>query len=180
MTHERNIQPVEKGHAEKHRDPDDPDSQFEEGVHAQRMRPRGNQARQDDTPQKHAPHVGSQEDAERYRGRPDHQLQHLEPDNFIYQGGTAAADEQRQQEKESPPARRRRIESCVSRFVQNIIQIQPPCIYLCIAYTNPDASCALRRIPSPEKRAGGWRTARSTIRGQSPARPWFPRPPACP
>jgi len=63
------------------------------------MPARGDDARQGDTAQAHPAHEGSQQHGEGNRGGTDHQLQQLEPDDFVDQRSATAADEQRQQQR---------------------------------------------------------------------------------
>ena len=73
------------------------DAELERRVDAQRMLPRVNQAREQQAAEAHPAHEGPEQDAERDRGRADHQLEELKPDDLVDQRGAAAADEQEQQ-----------------------------------------------------------------------------------
>ena len=47
-------------------------------------------------------HERAQQHAQRHGRRADHQLQQLEPDDLVDQGGAAAADKQQQQRRKEP------------------------------------------------------------------------------
>ena len=79
---------------------DDADRNLEERVHLQRVMPRGDIARQQKAAEAHAAHERAEQHANRYRGGADEQLQHLEPDDLVYQRRAAAADEQQQQHRQ--------------------------------------------------------------------------------
>jgi hypothetical protein len=55
---------------------------------------------QEQAAQAHAAHVDPEQDAERHRRRPDGELQELEPDDFVDEGGAAGPDEQQQERRE--------------------------------------------------------------------------------
>ena len=67
-------------------------------VDPQRMLPAQLQPRQQEAAQAQPAHERGQQHAQRNRGRPDHQLQQLVPDDFVDQRGAAAAGEQQQQQ----------------------------------------------------------------------------------
>ena len=103
------VDAVHQRHAEQRQNAADADAQLHRGIHPQRMqRSRPGDARQRQAAQAQPAHEGGQQHAERNRGRADHQLQQLVPDDFVNQRGAAAGGEQHQKQREKA-ARRARI-----------------------------------------------------------------------
>jgi hypothetical protein len=78
---------------EEHGESEETGAEFEAGVDPQGMFAGGDQAGQGSAAEAHASHERSEQDGKRGGGRPDHQLQQLQPDDLIDQGGTPAPDE---------------------------------------------------------------------------------------
>jgi hypothetical protein len=76
-------------------------AQLEARVHAQRMLTRRYEVRQREAAQTHAGHECAEEHSQRNRRGSDHQLQQLEPDDFVDEGCAPAADEQQQERRKN-------------------------------------------------------------------------------
>ncbi len=83
-------------HPEQHREADDGDADLQHGVDTERMPLGRDDPRQQQAAQAHAAHEGAEQHAHRNGRRPDHQLQQLEPDDLVDEGGASAADKQQQ------------------------------------------------------------------------------------
>ncbi len=91
------IEVIDIRNAEPHQDADYPNGQLERGVNAKRMASLRNKARQAQAAQTHPCHEGSQQYSQGNRGGTDHELEHLKPNDFVNQRGTAAGGEEHQQ-----------------------------------------------------------------------------------
>ena len=80
-------------------------TEFEQGVNAERVAGGGHEAREREAAEAHAAHEGAQQYGERNGGGADDELEELKPDQFVNQRGAAAADEEHEQQREQ--ARRR-------------------------------------------------------------------------
>ena len=94
------VNAVDERHAEQQHQAHDADAELEDGVDLERMLLRVHVPRQQIAAEAHAAHERAEQHAERDRGRPDHQLQQLEPDDLVDQRRAAAADEQEQDERQ--------------------------------------------------------------------------------
>lgn len=71
-------------------------AKFQQAVDSEGMEPSRHEAWKEEATGAHAPHEGAQEHAERDGGRADDQLEKLEPDNLVNEGGTTTSDKQQQ------------------------------------------------------------------------------------
>jgi len=93
VTGVRRIERDDRGEREQDRDPDRPDRELERRVDAQRVAARADEARQEEAP-RHRPPCRCREGRPSRRGRADHELEELEPDDFVDQGGRTAPGEE--------------------------------------------------------------------------------------
>src|SRR5437870_2626125 len=93
----RGVQSTREGHCSEYKDPHCADAKLEHPVHPQRMLTRRNKSRQQKTAQTHSTHEGPEQNAERNGGRPDDELQQLEPHNLVDEGCASASDEEEQE-----------------------------------------------------------------------------------
>ena len=85
-------------HDVQHQDSGRRDPQFETGEHLDGMPAHGHESWQGEAAQAQSRHVGRQQQPQRDGRGADHQLQQLEPHDFVDQGRAAAAGQQQQQE----------------------------------------------------------------------------------
>ena len=67
------------------------------------MRVGGHEARQQQAAEAHPAHERAEQHAHRHRRRSDHELEQLEPDDFVDECGAAAADKQQQERRKQTP-----------------------------------------------------------------------------
>ena len=91
---ERGVQAAGIGQHQQDRDAEHADADLDQRIDLERMMARGDQIGQRQAAQAHAAHEGAEQHAERDRGRADHQLQQLEPDDLVDQRRAAAAEEE--------------------------------------------------------------------------------------
>ena len=107
------VEPGDAWQRKPERDAQDADPQFEERINAKRMAAGRNPTGQKNAAEAHAAHEGPEQDPQRNRRGPDHQLQQLQPDHLVNQRGTAAAHEQQEQQwQESARLRGRWLAGC--------------------------------------------------------------------
>ena len=88
------VDAADERHPNQDHDRQPTDAELEPRVHAQRMLARRYHPRQQEAAQAHTGHERTEQDSERDGRRADHELQQLEPDDFVDQRRAAAADEQ--------------------------------------------------------------------------------------
>ena len=93
----RDVDVRDDRHAEENQQAETRDAELQVGVDAQRMLARRDVSRQQQAAEAHAAHERPQQHAQRDSRRADDELEELEPDDFVDQGGAAAADKQQQQ-----------------------------------------------------------------------------------
>jgi hypothetical protein len=101
----RRVDVADQRHADQREQSDEPDAQLETRIHAQRMLTRRHEVRQREAAQTHAAHECAEEYSQRNRRGSDHQLQQLEPDDFVDEGRAPAADEQQQERRKNASRR---------------------------------------------------------------------------
>ena len=102
MPDHRRVNKLDERHRPQHQDPGNANCDFQDGVHAQGVPMAGNEAREPQAPQTHPAHEGPEQYPDRDRGGPEHELQHLKPDDLVDQGRASAGHEQNQQERKRP------------------------------------------------------------------------------
>ena len=93
----RRVDVRESRHAEEDEEPEHADGDLDERIDAQRMLARRDVARQQEAAETHAAHERAEQHSQRHRRRANHELEELEPDDLVNQGGAAAGDKQQQQ-----------------------------------------------------------------------------------
>jgi hypothetical protein len=97
----RGVDAAHERHREEQQQAEGADPQFQPRIHAQRMHRRRHVAREEQAAEAHAAHERPEQHAHRDRRGSDHELEQLEPDDFVDESGTPAADEQQEQRREN-------------------------------------------------------------------------------